>query len=55
MTEYTFYTVMFGVSRALGICAQLLFHRMVNSPIVRPKSVTLDELEAMAQRATVNA
>jgi citrate synthase len=55
MTEYTFYTVMFGVSRALGICAQILFHRMVNSPIVRPKSVTLDELEAMAQRATVNA
>ncbi|GIV55889.1 MAG: type I citrate synthase [Candidatus Kapaibacterium sp.] len=55
MTEYTFYTVMFGVSRALGICAQILFHRMVNSPILRPKSVTLDELEAMAQRATVDA
>lgn len=53
MTEFTFYTVMFGVSRALGICAQILFHRMVGSAIVRPKSVTLDELEHMAQRATV--
>ncbi|MCS7302251.1 MAG: citrate (Si)-synthase [Bacteroidota bacterium] len=52
MTEFTFYTVMFGVSRALGICAQILFHRMVGSPIVRPKSVTLDELEQLAQRAT---
>jgi citrate synthase len=52
MTEFTFYTVMFGVSRALGICAQILFHRMVGSPIVRPKSVTLAELEQMAQNAT---
>lgn len=55
MKEYTFYTVMFGVSRALGICAQVLFHRMIGSPIVRPKSVTLDELEQMAQRATTAA
>ncbi|GIV54643.1 MAG: type I citrate synthase [Candidatus Kapaibacterium sp.] len=53
MTEFTFYTVMFGVSRALGICAQILFHRMVGSAIVRPKSVTLDELEQMARRAAV--
>ncbi|MCX7929176.1 MAG: citrate (Si)-synthase [Chlorobi bacterium] len=52
MTEFTFYTVMFGVSRAIGICAQILFHRMVGSPIVRPKSVTLDELEQMAHRVT---
>lgn len=51
MKEFTFYTVMFGVSRALGICAQVLFHRMIGSPIVRPKSVTLDELEQMAQGA----
>jgi citrate synthase len=53
MTEFTFYTVMFGVSRAMGICAQILFHRMVGSAIVRPKSVTLDELQQMAARAHI--
>ena len=54
MTEYTFYTVMFGVSRALGICAQVLFHRMIGSPILRPKSVTLDELRTIAEQSTKN-
>ncbi len=51
MREFEFYTVMFGVSRALGICAQILVHRILGTPIMRPKSVTLEELEAMAQKA----
>lgn len=50
MTEFNFYTVMFGVSRAMGICSQILFHRMVGSAITRPKSVTLDQLTAMANK-----
>lgn len=44
MTEFDFYTVMFGVSRAIGLCAQMVVNRMMASPIVRPKSLTLDEL-----------
>jgi citrate synthase len=48
MTEFDFYTVMFGVSRAIGLCSQMVVNRMMNSPIVRPKSMTLAELTAKA-------
>jgi citrate synthase len=44
MTEFDFYTVMFGVSRAIGLCSQMIVNRMLNAPIVRPKSLTLDAL-----------
>ncbi|MBL7999262.1 MAG: citrate (Si)-synthase, partial [Candidatus Kapabacteria bacterium] len=50
LTEFNFYTVMFGVSRAMGICSQIIFHRMVGSAITRPKSVTLAQLTAMANK-----
>ncbi len=46
MTEFDYYTVMFGVSRAIGLCSQMVVNRMMASPIVRPKSLTLDELSA---------
>jgi citrate synthase len=42
--EYMYYTVVFGVSRALGICSQLVMSRAMSEPITRPKSVTLDWL-----------
>lgn len=47
MKEFEFYTVMFGVSRAMGICSQILVHRMLGSSIVRPKSMTFAELRSM--------
>lgn len=47
MQEFDFYTVMFGVSRAIGLCAQMVVNRMMSMPIVRPKSLTLDELAAV--------
>lgn len=47
MTEFDFYTVMFGVSRAIGLCAQMVVNRMMAMPIVRPKSLTLDEIAAL--------
>ncbi|MFM8178200.1 MAG: citrate/2-methylcitrate synthase, partial [Candidatus Kapaibacterium sp.] len=50
MTEFSFYTVMFGVSRAMGICSQILVHRMLGSAITRPKSLTLDQLSALANK-----
>lgn len=40
MTHYEFYTVMFGISRVLGFCAQNTIARGLNQPIIRPKSVT---------------
>lgn len=47
MKEFDFYTVMFGVSRAIGLCAQMVVNRMMAMPIVRPKSLTLDEISAL--------
>lgn len=40
ITEYDYYTVVFAVSRILGLCAQLVLSRALNVPITRPKSVT---------------
>jgi citrate synthase len=40
--EHFFYTVMFGVSRALGVLSQLVWDRMYNLPIERPSSETLE-------------
>ncbi len=42
MQEYDFYTVLFGVSRALGVLASLCWDRALGLPIERPKSVTTD-------------
>ncbi len=40
MVEYEFYTVLFGISRALGVMASLIWDRALGFPIERPKSVT---------------
>jgi len=40
MNEYSFYTVLFGVSRALGVLAALCWSRALGFPLERPKSVT---------------
>ena len=42
LNEYDFYTVLFGVSRAMGVLASLILDRAVGSPLERPKSVTTD-------------
>lgn len=38
MTEEDYYTVLFGVSRALGCLSQLIWDRALGFPIERPKS-----------------
>jgi citrate synthase len=40
--EYDFYTVLFGVSRAMGVLAQLIWDRALGLAIERPKSVTTE-------------
>ncbi|MBX3255555.1 MAG: citrate (Si)-synthase, eukaryotic [Chitinophagaceae bacterium] len=40
LVEYEFYTVLFGVSRALGVLASLCWDRALGLPIERPKSIT---------------
>jgi citrate synthase len=42
MVEYEFYTVLFGVSRALGVLASLCWDRALSLPLERPKSITTD-------------
>jgi citrate synthase len=42
MVEYEFYTVLFGVSRALGVLASLCWDRAFGFPLERPKSITND-------------
>lgn len=40
VTEYDFYTVLFGVSRAIGVCGNLIWDRGLGLPLERPKSFT---------------
>lgn len=42
LVEYDFYTVLFGVSRAIGVLTSLLWDRALNVPIERPGSVTTE-------------
>ncbi len=42
MKEYNYYTVLFGVSRALGVLAALCWARSLGLPLERPKSVTTE-------------
>lgn len=44
MKEMNYYTVLFGVSRALGVLAQLVWSRALGFPIERPKSYSTDAL-----------
>ncbi len=39
ITEFEYYTVMFGISRAMGMLSQLILNRALGVPITRPKSV----------------
>ena len=45
MKEFDYYTVMFGVSRAIGCMASLVWSRGLVLPIERPSSVTMEWLE----------
>jgi len=45
ITEFEFYTVLFGVSRALGVMASLIWDRVLGLPIERPGSITIAGLK----------
>jgi len=42
LTQENYYTVMFGVSRALGVLASTVWDRALGLPLERPKSVTTE-------------
>ncbi len=49
--EFDFYTVLFGVGRALGVTANVVWARALGQPIERPKSLTTKMLEDVAAKA----
>ena len=52
--EYSFYTVMFGVSRALGVLASLVTDRIYGMPIERPTSYPLSWFKEQADGKKFN-
>lgn len=42
LKEFEYYTVLFSVSRAMGMLSQLILNRAVGTPITRPKSVSTE-------------
>ncbi len=50
ITEYDFYTVMFGIGRAIGVLANITWDRALGYAIERPKSLTTAMLEDVAKK-----
>lgn len=42
LNQFEYYTVVFGVSRAIGCVAGLVWDRALNMPIERPGSIDFD-------------
>lgn len=42
LTEFNYYTVLFSISRSMGMIAQMVINRAMGIPITRPKSVTTE-------------
>lgn len=53
--EFDFYTVLFGVGRALGVTANYVWARALGQPIERPKSLTTKMLEELVAKQTQSA
>ena len=51
VTEYSFYTVLFGIGRAIGTLANVTWDRALGYPLERPKSLTTAMLEEIAAKA----
>ncbi len=46
LTEFNYYTVLFSISRAMGMISQMVINRALGIPITRPKSVTTDWIKS---------
>jgi citrate synthase len=52
--NFEFYTVLFGVGRALGVTANYVWSRALGQPLERPKSLTTKMLEDVVAKAAVS-
>ncbi|HLO69764.1 MAG TPA: citrate (Si)-synthase, eukaryotic [Flavipsychrobacter sp.] len=55
LVEEDFYTVLFGVSRALGVLASLCWDRALGFPIERPKSMTTEWVQKFIAKSQATA
>jgi len=46
LKEFNFYTVLFSISRTMGMISQMVWERALGIPITRPKSVTTDWIKS---------
>ena len=53
--DFDFYTVLFGVGRALGVTANYVWARALGMPLERPKSLTTKMLEDVVAKAAPEA
>jgi citrate synthase len=53
--EFDFYTVLFGVGRALGVTPNYVWARALGQPLERPKSLTTKMLEDIVAKAAAEA
>ncbi len=51
LVEEEFYTVLFGVSRSLGVLASLCWDRALGFPLERPKSITTEWVKNFIKKA----
>jgi citrate synthase len=49
LREFEYYTVLFSVSRAMGMLSQQILNRAVGTPITRPKSVSTEWIKKQAK------
>merc|ERR1712007_183660 len=50
MTEMQYYTVLFGISRALGCFSQMIWSRATGLPLERPKSMSTEGLKKFVSK-----
>ncbi|MBI4649341.1 MAG: citrate (Si)-synthase [Bacteroidia bacterium] len=55
LTEYDYYTVLFAIGRAFGVCSNIVWDRALAYPIERPKSVTTAMLEEIVTKAKASS
>jgi len=50
LTEFPYYTVLFSVSRTMGMLSQLILNRALGTAITRPKSVSTEWIRATVEK-----
>lgn len=51
LKEFEYYTVLFSVSRAMGMCSQFIINRAIGTAITRPKSIGISWIKDFVAKA----